>query len=291
MALRVGVGLGRSRWSRTPASGCAPWSARSCWAACDDRGAPRAGAGRAAGHGGEGQVGVADGAGRSPSGRPERVGRDLGQHGAGAGADVDGADRDGVAAVVERDDPGGVAGHAQRRVRRRRDAGAHPPVAVAGGARPRRVASAQPNRSAPRSQALDQTAVVPGLAGLGVDGGLVAHPQRRPGRRRRRRPARPSPPRGRTCPASRRAPASTTGRRRRARRPGGSCGGAARRTSSGRRSAVCSANSLIGRGLADRVVLDADEPAVGLGAEADVRDGLRCGSRSARTSAAGSRPA
>ena len=181
---------------------------------------------------------------RRRRGRPQRVRGDLGEHGARAGADVDGADRDGVPAALEAGDPGGVAGHRVRRVGRGRDAGADPPVAVEGGAGARRARSAQPKRSAPRRRQSSSRRLPNGLPALGVDVGLVALAQQDRVDAAGDRELVHRDLVGEHARASRRARASTTGRRRRAGSAGGWCAGSARRTSSGSRCAVCSANSL-----------------------------------------------
>ena len=213
------------------------------------------------------------------------------ERGPGAGADVGGADRDGVAAVragamTARPLPGIVyAGYvdeatpvptSQSPSRRRPGAGR---------------ARAQPNRSAPCAQAVDQLAVGPRAARSPGRLGLVADRAARSGRCRRRRRARPSPTRARTCPGI--SPgarihdgtATSSGASRCVVRR---CGGGVH--ASGSATAVCSANSLTARSARRP---RGRSPRSGRRASAPSRTRWRsgCGSRRARTSAAGSAPA
>ena len=105
----------------------------------------------------------------------ERVGRDLGQHGPGARADVDRPDRDLRSdrrrATCTR---ALVARLLHGRVRRGGDAGADPPVPLERSRAARPGRAAQPKRSAPRRRQSSSRRSLNGLPGLGVEVGLVA---------------------------------------------------------------------------------------------------------------------
>ncbi|MDQ1103689.1 hypothetical protein QE405_000973 [Nocardioides zeae] len=173
----VGVGVGAARGGGVePGVGGGAVVVAELLRGRGDGAAPRRGAGRAAGHRREREVGVADREVNAVRRDPQRVGGDLHQDGAGAGAEVDRADVDPVPTLAERPDPRGVARREQHGVRRRRDPRADPPVALGPGAGPgRSLRPAEPLGA--ETQALDETAPVERLAALGVDLRLVPLPQ------------------------------------------------------------------------------------------------------------------
>src|SRR5204862_3587604 len=104
----------------------------------------------------------------------ERIRGDLGEDGAGAGADVGGGDADGERAVVLGRPVGGRTDSAGG-IRGRRDPHADEPAAVAAAARLAPALPAEAHRAL--AQALDQVARRERVAGLLVDLGLA--PDRR----------------------------------------------------------------------------------------------------------------
>ena len=145
----------------------------------------------------------------------ERVGGDLGEHGARAGADVGGADRARRSAPSGSARGGRLARPAVGRVGRGRRRRCRPASGRRGG-RPARVAAGPAEALGALAQARDEVARAERQAALGIDVRLVADAQLDRVDAARRSPARPSPTPARTCPGTRRARASTTASARRA---------------------------------------------------------------------------
>jgi hypothetical protein len=193
-----------------------------------DRASPGAESRRAALHRRGRQIGVADLQVDRVGVAAEDVGGDLAQCGPGAGADVDGADLDGVAAGGGVFDAGGVAGLDHRRVHAAPVPTSHSPSVWLRGVGFR---VAQPNRSAPVRRHSTRRRSDHGCPVSGSTSGSLRM-RNSIGSVRRRRRARPSPPPGRRCPDIRRGHASRTGRARRAWRADGWCCGSRRRRAS-----------------------------------------------------------
>ena len=138
----------------------------------------------------------------------ERVGGDLGEHGARAGADVGGGDLDGVTAVGARRarSPARASGRPGRSTRRRRCRSASAPSRRA----PARVAVRPAEALGALAQAGDEVARAERDAASRGRRRARCGSAARSGRGRRRSRARRSPTRARTCPGTRRARASTT---------------------------------------------------------------------------------